>query len=63
MLDPQTLRAVFSVCGSGCLLVAVALGLGLVALGFVSRSLRSALPVQFLFCRVQAWKRRETGLC
>ena len=52
MLDPQTLRAAFSVCGSGSLLVAVALGLRLV----------SALPVQFLFCRVQAWERRETGL-
>ena len=33
MLDPHTLCAALSVCGSGCLLVAVALGLGLVALG------------------------------
>ena len=31
-LDPQTLCAAFSECGSGYLLVAVALGLGLVAL-------------------------------
>ena len=36
MLDPQTFCAAFSECGSGCLLVAVALGLGLVALGSVS---------------------------
>ena len=34
MLDPkQTFCAAFSECGSGCLLVAVALGLALVALG------------------------------
>ena len=32
-------------------------------LGFIARGLWSALPVQFLFCGVQAWKRRETGLC
>ena len=62
MLDPQTFCAAFSECGSSCLLVAVALGLGLVALGFRCR-LWSAFPVQFLFCGFQAWKRRETGLC
>ena len=33
MLDPQTFCAAFSECASCCLLVAVALGLGLVALG------------------------------
>ena len=50
MLDPQTFCAAFSECGSGCLLVAVALGLGLVALGFRC-PLWSALlgPVSFVW--------------
>ena len=56
MLDPQTFCTAF--CGSGCLLVAVALGLGLVALGF-----SLPVPVQFLSCGVQAWERRDAGLC
>ena len=33
MLDPQTFCAAFFECGSRCLQVAVALGLGMVALG------------------------------
>ena len=51
MLDPQTLCAAFSVCGSGCLLVAVALGLGLVALGvrFQWPVVCSPGPVSFLW--------------
>ena len=61
-LDPQTL-VVFSGCGSGCLLAAVALGLGLVALGVRCPWPVVCSPVQFLFCGVQALERRETGLC
>ena len=51
MLDPQTLCAAFSVCGSGCLLVAVALGMGLVALGvrFPWPVVCSPGPVSFLW--------------
>ena len=51
MLDPHTLCAAFSVCGSGCLLVAVALGLGLVALGvrFQWLVVCSPGPVSFLW--------------
>ena len=45
--------AVFSGCGSGRLLVAVALGLGLVALGGGCLSpVVCFLPVKFLFCGV-----------
>ena len=51
MLDPHALCAAFSVCGSGCLLVAVALGLGLVALGvrFQWPVVCSPGPVSFLW--------------
>ena len=48
---------------SGRLLVAVALGLGLVALGVGCLSpVVCFLPDQFLFCGVQAWKGFGTGL-
>ena len=54
-VGPQTFCAAFFVCVSGCLLVAVALGLGPGrSWVFVARGLWSALPVQFLFCGVQA---------
>ena len=73
ILDPQTFCAAFSECGSGCLLVAVALGLGLVALGVRCPwpVVSSPGPVSFLWgpshgearnCPVLRPKRKGTDL-
>ena len=56
-LDPLSVWAVFSGCCSGRLLVAVALGLGLVAFETVSVALGSALgPVSFRWSSTQRRK-------
>ena len=50
----------FFVCGSGRLLVAVALVWAWLLLGFVACRLWSALCVLFLSCGVHAWRRKGT---
>ena len=67
-LDPLSFWTVFSGCGSGRLLVAVALGLGLVAFGSVSVAPRSWAPLLFRcsglrFPAPEAPRRRDTWWC